>query len=675
MEDKEKKQLLEKMKALQRRVKELEKSKSERKKVEEALSRREDILNESQRVGHIGSWELDIVSNTLTWSDETYRLFDLEPQQFEATYEAFLDNIHPDDREIVDKAYTESIRTKTPYDIVHRLLLKDGTIKCVNERCETFFDGDGKPIRSIGVVHDITERKQEEKNRELMIKLLQYLNEPGELVNIIRKVLKAMQEYTGLEVVALRLQEGEDYPYFVQYGFSDEFVQGENFLCERDKAGELVRDFTGSPALDCMCGNIIRGRTDPKLPFFTKGGSFWSNCTTELLATTTEKERQARTRNRCNSEGYESVALIPIRTSVGIIGLIQLNDRRKDSFNLEFIRSLEAIAITIGSAFERKKWEEKIKDVAKEWKNTFDSISDLIFIQDKEHTILKVNKAFANVLKMDPSDIIGKKCYELLHKSSGPYPGGPFEKTIKDKKAYTEEINDPNIGVPLLISTSPIFSEKGEVIGSVHLAKDITERKKFEKGIIERTKKLKVLNKKLYELANTDPLTKISNRRFFFITAKKKFDEAKHKKRLLSAIMFDIDHFKDINDTHGHDAGDVVLCKIANRVSSVLTEKSVFGRIGGEEFAIATSDINDEDTLKLAEKIRHVIGDKPIKIDSEELNITVSLGVTNYKHQNTIDELMKECDDLMYKAKDEGRNRVRSNIRSLPRKRLINREA
>jgi diguanylate cyclase (GGDEF)-like protein len=112
----------------------------------------------------------------------------------------------------------------------------------------------------------------------------------------------------------------------------------------------------------------------------------------------------------------------------------------------------------------------------------------------------------------------------------------------------------------------------------------------------------------------------------------------------------------------------LVLREITNRVSSVLTEKSVFGRIGGEEFVIATSDINDEDTLKLAEKIRHVIGDEPIKIDSEELNITVSLGVTNYKHQNTIDELMKECDDLMYKAKDAGRNRFISNIRSLPRK-------
>lgn len=133
---------------------------------------------------------------------------------------------------------------------------------------------------------------------------------------------------------------------------------------------------------------------------------------------------------------------------------------------------------------ERKKAEEKLKHAAKEWKNTFDSISDLIFIQDKEHTILKVNKAFADALKMKPSDIVGKKCYELLHKSNNPYPGCPFEETKKDKKTHTKEINDLNIGIPLLISTSPIFSEKGELIGSVHIAKDITERKKVE----EKTK-------------------------------------------------------------------------------------------------------------------------------------------------------------------------------------------
>jgi PAS domain S-box-containing protein len=135
---------------------------TERKRSEEELRQSEARLAEAQSLAYIGSWELDIASNTLTWSDEVYRIFGLRPQQFGATYEAFLENIHPDDREMVNKAYTESVKTKTPYSIVHRLLLKDGTVKYVNETGETFYDDEGKPIRSIGTVQDITERKQAE---------------------------------------------------------------------------------------------------------------------------------------------------------------------------------------------------------------------------------------------------------------------------------------------------------------------------------------------------------------------------------------------------------------------------------------------------------------------------------------------------------------------------------
>ena len=136
------------------------------KHAEKALRESEARLNEAQRITQIGSWGLDLLENTLNWSDEVYRIFDLEPQQFGATYEAFLDNIHPDDREFVNNAYTESVRNKMLYDIVHRLLLKDGTIKYVNERCETFYDDVGKAVRSIGTIQDITERKQAEEELE-----------------------------------------------------------------------------------------------------------------------------------------------------------------------------------------------------------------------------------------------------------------------------------------------------------------------------------------------------------------------------------------------------------------------------------------------------------------------------------------------------------------------------
>lgn len=136
---------------------------TERKQAEAALRASESRLKEAQRLARIGNWELDLTANALYWSDEVYRIFELEPQQFDATYEAFLNNIHPDDRDFVNKAYVASVNNRTPYNIIHRLLLKEGTVKFVNERCETFYDDAGKAIRSIGTVQDITEQIRAEK--------------------------------------------------------------------------------------------------------------------------------------------------------------------------------------------------------------------------------------------------------------------------------------------------------------------------------------------------------------------------------------------------------------------------------------------------------------------------------------------------------------------------------
>jgi len=131
---------------------------TDRKLAEEKLKRSEQGLAEAQRIAHLGNWELDLLRNKLHWSDEIYRIFEIDPEQFQASYEAFLNLIHPEDRERVDTAYTESVRHHRPYDIEHRLLMPDGRVKYVNEKCETHYDAAGKPIRSTGTIHDITER-------------------------------------------------------------------------------------------------------------------------------------------------------------------------------------------------------------------------------------------------------------------------------------------------------------------------------------------------------------------------------------------------------------------------------------------------------------------------------------------------------------------------------------
>ncbi|MBI5889600.1 MAG: PAS domain S-box protein [Nitrosomonadales bacterium] len=132
---------------------------SERKRAEAVLRKSEGLLNESQQMAHIGSWELDLVNNILYWTEENYRIFEIDRELFGASYEAFLNTIHPDDRALVDEAYTGSVKNRTPYTIVHRLLFPDGRIKYVREWCETFYDAAGQPLRSVGTTQDITEQQ------------------------------------------------------------------------------------------------------------------------------------------------------------------------------------------------------------------------------------------------------------------------------------------------------------------------------------------------------------------------------------------------------------------------------------------------------------------------------------------------------------------------------------
>jgi PAS domain S-box-containing protein len=149
---------------------------TERKRIEQTLRESEQRLNRAQEIAKLGSWELDLVNNRLTWSDEVYRIFGLQPQEFGATYEAFLEAVHPDDRAAVDAAYSSSLKEgRDAYEIEHRAVRKStGEIRMVQEKCEHVRDASGRIIRSIGMVHDITERNRaEEALRQRTLELQQ----------------------------------------------------------------------------------------------------------------------------------------------------------------------------------------------------------------------------------------------------------------------------------------------------------------------------------------------------------------------------------------------------------------------------------------------------------------------------------------------------------------------
>ena len=136
-------------------------------KAEKHLRKSEKNLKDAQRITHFGSWELDIEKNELFWSDEVYRIFGLNPNEYTPSYEKFLSYVHPDDKHDVDNAYHLSIKNNTTYDVEHRICLSNGEIKHVRGHAETTYDDKGNAIRSSGTVQDITELKEKDDQLKL----------------------------------------------------------------------------------------------------------------------------------------------------------------------------------------------------------------------------------------------------------------------------------------------------------------------------------------------------------------------------------------------------------------------------------------------------------------------------------------------------------------------------
>ena len=383
---------------------------TDRKRTEEALERSEERYALAQRAANIGSWDWDITTGTLVWSEQIEPMFGFGPGEFGATYDAFLDSVHPDDRQHVVDSVQACVKAGKDYAIEHRIVWPDGTIRWMSETGNVIRDEGGKAIRMLGIVQDITDRKERESRQHLAELVLEKLNQKGSLPDLISDVIRLIKDSTNFEAVGVRLREGEDFPYFKVNGFSNDFVEAENYLCARNEQGEQIYDEEGQPVLTCMCGSVIIGLADPALPFFTEGGTFWTNSTTELQSSASLDTLQFPLRNRFNEAGYESVALVPLRSGDEIVGLLQLNDSRPGRFTLEMVRFFEGIGASIGIGLARIKAEENIHNLAKFPSENPNPVLRIA----KEGTVLYANAAGTELLKTWGCKV-GEKAPEHWH--------------------------------------------------------------------------------------------------------------------------------------------------------------------------------------------------------------------------------------------------------------------
>jgi diguanylate cyclase (GGDEF)-like protein/PAS domain S-box-containing protein len=279
-------------------------------------------------------------------------------------------------------------------------------------------------------------------------------------------------------------------------------------------------------------------------------------------------------------------------------------------------------------------------------------------ITDRDGNIEYVNPKFTAVNGYALEEVRGKNPRFLKSNKTAPKVYTELWQTILAGKEWRGEfLNRKKNGILYweYASISAITDSKGNIIHFVSVNEDITVRK-------ENEEKIKRLNAGLELLAMTDYLTSLYNRRYFMQRGVEECKRANRNKQPLALLMLDIDEFKNVNDTYGHEAGDMALQQVSAVLKASLRETDVLGRMGGEEFAALLPNTSLEEAVLMAERVRQIIEDTSFETLGEKtlsIAITICIGVAAFTNElSGIDELLRNADAALYHAKNNGRNRV-----------------
>jgi PAS domain S-box-containing protein len=471
---------------LERRVQELEKRESAYKSYREALQKDVTLLELIHDKVPLGYQSLDekgrFIAVNNAWLDV------LGYAREEVIGKSFADFLHPDWRDYFKENFPRFKSVGEVLDFEFEMVKKTGDHILVSFTGKICRNETGFFQQAHCIFHDITERKRVENYQEMGREILQILNEPGDLRKSIHRILSILKTQTKVDAVGLRLQDGDDFPYFAQDGFPPEFLLTENTLLERGKDGGVCRDQDGNVRLECTCGLVMSGKTDPSNPLFTHGGSSWTNDSFPFLDLPSDQDPRLHPRNNCIHQGYASLALIPIRTSERIVGLVQLNDKRKGRFTLEMIEVLEGIAAHIGSALMRKQAEEEIAKRELILNKIFDVLPIGLWFVDKNGKLLRGNPAGVKIWGAEPTVTMEEygvfKARRLPSGEEIAPDDWALSHTIQKKVTITDELLEIDTfdGQKKIILnyTAPVINDSGEMLGAIVVNNDITHHKQAE---------------------------------------------------------------------------------------------------------------------------------------------------------------------------------------------------
>ncbi len=318
----------------------------------------------------------------------------------------------------------------------------------------------------------------------------------------------------------------------------------------------------------------------------------------------------------------------------------------KDKVNSDIL--LRSVHYSISKKLNERTQQEQLIFL----ETLIDTIPNPLFFIDRSGTYKGCNKAFENFVRKPREEIIGKSDYDLLPPEFTKKFRGLDQQLLRTPgiESFEETVYFPDEKPRyVLVNKASYTNFAGEVDGLVGVIIDITERKKAEEEVTR--------------LALYDDLTKLPNRRLFFERLSQSFSRAKRNKTYVAVMYIDLNGFKPINDTFGHEAGDEVLHQIGKRISRTIRKMDTGARIGGDEFALILPDLPKvEGAETVAKKIARAIH-RPITYQDHELTVTASIGIGIYPEDGSkTDEIVNRADEAMYSAKQNGKKSDEYNI-------------
>ena len=290
------------------------------------------------------------------------------------------------------------------------------------------------------------------------------------------------------------------------------------------------------------------------------------------------------------------------------------------------------------------------------YKHLLDNLHDGVYFVNRDREIIYWNKGAERITGYAESDVVGSHCWDniLMHVdtlgNSLCLAGCPLVKVISTGGEIKAEVylsHKDGHRVPVVVRATPITSGDGKIIGAVEVFSDNTEK-------ISALQLVEELQHKVF----LDPLTDLANRRYVEMNLQVKANEMSRYGWQFGVIMMDIDHFKDVNDSYGHDVGDEALKMISRTLLYSSRSTDIVGRWGGEEFIAIISNTNKQRVHDIAERYRLLAERSSLPLGDENLCLTISAGATIAEPGECVESVIKRADQLLYESKRKGRNRV-----------------